>query len=140
MLDKIGRKELEQFIQLSLAVTFLRILLTLVTKGFGGSLGLVGGHIVALAMLFGQIYFLAKRQKWAWILSALQVLVLISTGRGSFGYVINYLWEPLATFSETHGITQELSYLQTGILIAAECAKTFFMYFIITKRPQGAET
>jgi hypothetical protein len=140
MFNKISRKELELFLQLSLAVTFLRILLTLVTKGFGGSLGLVGGHIVALAMLFGQIYFLAVRKKWAWILSTLQVLVLISTGRGSFGYIINYVWEPLATFGTNHGITQELRYLQTGILIGAECAKTFFMYFVITKRPRGTET
>jgi hypothetical protein len=121
-MKKPTANDLENFLYLSLAITALRIFFSLLARTFDVMSPIFWSHLVAIALLLGQAYFLNHRNRAAWILSAIQVGVVVGTGRGTFGYILTYLWEPFKShtwFPPT---------IATALMVTAEMAKTYFMY------------
>ncbi|MGE0172507.1 MAG: hypothetical protein AB7T49_06980 [Oligoflexales bacterium] len=125
-----GIKEIENLILLSLFISGLRIFLSLLAQTFEPFTPIFWGHIVALFLLGGQIYFLARRNRIAWMLSVVQLFVTYKTGRGSFGYILTYLWDPFKSNEYFY------PFVATGIMLLAELGKTYFMYYVTSGKRQ----
>ncbi|MEA9356978.1 hypothetical protein SHI21_12205 [Bacteriovorax sp. PP10] len=78
--------------------------------------------VLLLTLVAGQIYGIIKEKKFTWILSFIQILIVFLIGKGTFGWLFTYLFEPINFLGLSY------SYLITVCLIVSETYKTLWLY------------
>lgn len=70
----------------------------------------------------GQIYGMIKEKKFTWLLSAVQIILVLLMGTGTFGWLFTYLFQPIYFLGISY------SYLISVCLIVSETYKTLWLY------------
>lgn len=75
-----------------------------------------------LILSAGQIYGMIKEKKFTWLLSAVQIILVLLMGTGTFGWLFTYLFQPIYFLGISY------SYLISVCLIVSETYKTLWLY------------
>lgn len=75
-----------------------------------------------LVLTAGQIYGMIKEKKFTWLFSFVQILLALLMGKGTFGWLFTYLFEPINFLGISY------SYLISVCLIVSETYKTLWLY------------
>jgi hypothetical protein len=78
--------------------------------------------VLVLALVAGQIYGMIKEKKFTWIFSFIQIIIVFLIGKGTFGWLFTYLFEPINFLGVSY------SYLITVCLVVSETYKTLWLY------------
>jgi hypothetical protein len=78
--------------------------------------------LILFVLVAGQIYGIIKEKKLTWLLSFIQIIIVFLIGKGTFGWLFTYLFEPINFLGISY------SYLITVCLIVSETYKTLWLY------------
>lgn len=78
--------------------------------------------LLLLILAIGQISGILKEKKLTWSLSAIQIILVLLMGKGTFGWLFTYLFGPISFLGVSY------SYLISVCLLVSETYKTLWLY------------
>lgn len=84
----------------------------------------ISNALITLLLVLGagQIYGMMKEKKFTWLLSAVQIILVLLMGTGTFGWLFTYLFRPIQFLGISY------SYFISVCLIVSETYKTLWLY------------
>jgi hypothetical protein len=116
----------EHFLELIVFSVLLLVIrntltLLLLTTSINGPL-ITPISIFAFLVSFFQLFSIFTFKKYAWFISALQILVILISSLSTFGFIWEQILKPLIWEKETY------EYVMSSCLVLSELYKTYWLY------------